>query len=214
MEVNREELSCVPVWVKFLDVLLVAYTSDGLRLIAMKIGTPMIDNLVMDILNFEGTGYTKETILIEYEWEPPRCSTCLLYGHLLDDCPKAPKRVENRMDKGKCQTVGADDEAKQSAEGMNNSPKTSPFIGTNKALTSCYIKIAPSHQAVKATTSGIQEERQSSTLVEMISVFEQQILEGKFVLVDDGKPFEKVDYLDYMDNEDEVEPIDNETTII
>ncbi|GJV12657.1 hypothetical protein Tco_1354198 [Tanacetum coccineum] len=36
--------------------------------------------------------------------------TCFIFGHLLDDCPKAPKRVVNKMDKGKGQTFGADDE--------------------------------------------------------------------------------------------------------
>lgn len=30
MSLLKEELSCVPVWVKFHDVHLVAYTSDGL----------------------------------------------------------------------------------------------------------------------------------------------------------------------------------------
>ena len=35
----KEGLSCVPAWVKFHDVPVVAYTSDGLSLIAYKIGT-------------------------------------------------------------------------------------------------------------------------------------------------------------------------------
>lgn len=49
-----------------------------------------------------GSGYTKENIHIEYEWEPPRCSTCLLYGHLNDECPKAAlKRVVNGLGKSK-----------------------------------------------------------------------------------------------------------------
>ncbi|GKB02342.1 hypothetical protein Tco_0830431 [Tanacetum coccineum] len=87
----KEDLSCVPVWVKFHDVPLVAYTSDGSSLIATKI--------VMAVPNLEGTGYMKETIRVEYEWKPPRCSTGLIFGHLLDDCPKAPKRVVNMMDK-------------------------------------------------------------------------------------------------------------------
>nr|GEX20262.1 hypothetical protein [Tanacetum cinerariifolium] len=59
------------------------------------------DNMVMVVPNIKGTGYTKETIRVEYEWKPPRCSTCLIFGHSLDDCPKALKRVMNRMDKGK-----------------------------------------------------------------------------------------------------------------
>ena len=37
----KKDLSCVPVWVKLHDVALVAYTSDGLSLIASNIGTPM-----------------------------------------------------------------------------------------------------------------------------------------------------------------------------
>ncbi|GKD21951.1 hypothetical protein Tco_1223654 [Tanacetum coccineum] len=49
----------------------------------------------------------------------------------------------------------------------------------------------------KATTSGTQEEGQSSTLiVEVINVLEKQILKSKLVLVDDDeKLLEKVDYL-------------------
>nr|GFD23230.1 hypothetical protein [Tanacetum cinerariifolium] len=127
----KKDLSRVPVWVKFHDVLLVAYQSDGLSLITMKIGTQMIldsytnsmglksrgrsscarilieiiacndfsDNLVMAVPNLEGTGYTKETIHVEYEREPPRCSKCLTFGHSLNDCPNTPKRVVNKMDK-------------------------------------------------------------------------------------------------------------------
>nr|GEU52848.1 hypothetical protein [Tanacetum cinerariifolium] len=50
--------------------------------------------LVMAVSNLEGIGYTKETIRIEYEWEPPRCSTCLIFGHSPADCPKAPKAID------------------------------------------------------------------------------------------------------------------------
>ncbi|GKC35845.1 hypothetical protein Tco_1048229, partial [Tanacetum coccineum] len=65
----------------------------------------------MVVPNLEGTGYMKETILIEYEWELPRCNTCMIFCHSLDDCSKAaPKRVENQMDKGKGQIMGDDDE--------------------------------------------------------------------------------------------------------
>ncbi|GJY71802.1 hypothetical protein Tco_0475505 [Tanacetum coccineum] len=66
----------------------------------------------------------------------------------------------------------------------------------------------------RATTSGTQEEGQSSTpIVEKINVLEKHISKGKLVLVDDdGKPLEKVEYPDNLDSDDEVEPIDNETT--
>ncbi|GJU52904.1 retrovirus-related pol polyprotein from transposon TNT 1-94 [Tanacetum coccineum] len=79
-------------------------------LIEIDVCNGFSDNLVMAIHNLEGPGYSKETIRVEYEWEPPRCSTCLLFGHSVDDCPKAPKQIVNRVDKGKCGSSGADDE--------------------------------------------------------------------------------------------------------
>nr|GEU82179.1 hypothetical protein [Tanacetum cinerariifolium] len=48
--------------------------------------------VVMAVPNLKGNGYMKETS-IEYEWIPPRCSICLLYGHSLVDCPKEGKLV-------------------------------------------------------------------------------------------------------------------------
>nr|GEX44423.1 hypothetical protein [Tanacetum cinerariifolium] len=120
--------------VKFYDVPLVAYTLNGLRLMATKIGTLMIldsytnsmclefwgrssyarilieinacndfsDHLVMVVPNLKGNGYTKEIIRIKYEWEPPHCSTCLIFGHSPVDYLKfAPKRVVNQKDKDK-----------------------------------------------------------------------------------------------------------------
>ncbi|GJR10392.1 ribonuclease H-like domain-containing protein [Tanacetum coccineum] len=226
----KEELSHVPVWVKFHDVPLVAYTSDGLSFMATKIGN----------------GYTKETIRIEYEWVPPRCSTYLLYGHSLVDCPKAaPNRVVNSMDKDKCQKSGTDDECfievkKKKTGGTINSLKTTPFVATSKASKLGYNKESPNNKgngffslsysfgalnvenliiekvetSNKATTSGMQEERQTSTpLFKKTNVFGKQILEGKLVLVDDDrKPIDKVDYAGNTGSEDKVEPIDNETT--
>ncbi|GJY13698.1 zinc knuckle CX2CX4HX4C containing protein [Tanacetum coccineum] len=64
----------------------------------------------MAVPNFGGPGYTKETIRVEYEWEPPHCSTCLVFGHSVDDCSKAPKRVVNRVDIGNGGSYGADDD--------------------------------------------------------------------------------------------------------
>ncbi|GKB72893.1 hypothetical protein Tco_0934305 [Tanacetum coccineum] len=113
-----------------------------------------------------------------------------------------------------------------------------PFVGTNKASTSCYNKESPSNKGSvfslsnsfealnidnsfndkvapgsKATTSGMQEEGQSSTpIVEKINVLEKQIQECKLVLVnDDEKPLEKVDYPINSDSDDEVDTVKNET---
>ncbi|GKD09923.1 chalcone--flavonone isomerase [Tanacetum coccineum] len=278
-----EKVTMVRVCVKFHDIPLVAYTSNGLSLLATKIGTSMMfdsytnsmcleswgwssyarilieinvcnnfsDHLVMAISNLEGNGYTKETIYIEYEWEPPRCSTCLIFGYSPIDCPKAsPTRVVNQKDKGgnngrtenfkpilvKPKTQNRP-KAKQSTGGMSNSLKTTHFVGTNKNSTSGYNKESPSNKGSiffllvthfealnyenpiieevatgsKDTTSGTQEEGQSSTLiVDKIHVIEKHILKVKLVFVDDDrKPLEKIDYPDNLGSDDEVEPVEN-----
>ncbi|GKC22238.1 zinc knuckle CX2CX4HX4C containing protein [Tanacetum coccineum] len=229
----KEDLSHVPVWVKFHDVSFVAYTSDGLSLIATKIDTPMMlnsytnsmcleswgkstyarilieidaynyfsDNLVMAVPNLEGTGYTKETIRVEYEWKPPRCSMCLIFGHSLDDCPKAPKRVVNKMDKGKGGSSDADDEGfvevkKKKSSGNNGGNKNFKPVSVNNRLkgrTKRRLLLLVSEEVKtgnKVSTSSVQEEGQSSTpLVEKINMFEKHLLEGECVLVnDDDKP--------------------------
>ncbi|GJR84548.1 ESKIMO 1-like protein [Tanacetum coccineum] len=229
---------------------LVAYTSDGLRLIATKIRFPMMldsytnsmcleswgrssyarvlieinacndfsDNLVMVVPNLEVTGYTKETIRIEYEWKPPRCSTCLLFGHSIDDCPKAPKRVVNMMDKGKGQTSGADDDdfikvKKKKSSGNNGSTKNFKSVSV-KPKTQYRPKAKQSTEGTSNSpkTTGTNTASTSRYNKESPSNKEKRIMEGKLALVDDdGKPLEKVDYLVNSNSGDEVEPVENET---
>ncbi|GJX15672.1 hypothetical protein Tco_0216504 [Tanacetum coccineum] len=220
--------------VKFHDVLLAAYTSDGLSLIAMKVSTPIMldsymnsmclkswgrsiyarilieidacnnfsDNLFMVVPKLEGTGYTKETIHMEYEWEPHHCSICLIFGHLLDDCPKALTQVVNMMDKGKIGSYGADDNRfisvkKKKLRGNN---------GGNKNFKPISVKPKTQyHPKAKQLTEGAGHKTTPSFGKK--NVFDN---EETCLLMDDGKPLEKVDYLGNQFSEDEVESVDNE----
>nr|GEU90230.1 hypothetical protein [Tanacetum cinerariifolium] len=38
--------------------------------------------------NDEGDGYTREVIRVEYEWKPPHCVDCKIFGHNQSQCPK------------------------------------------------------------------------------------------------------------------------------
>ncbi|GKC21635.1 hypothetical protein Tco_1023785 [Tanacetum coccineum] len=49
---------------------------------------------VMEIPVEDGTGYTKEIIRVEYEWKPPHCIDCKLFGHAHNLCPKRVKKVD------------------------------------------------------------------------------------------------------------------------
>ncbi|GJY95109.1 hypothetical protein Tco_0511470 [Tanacetum coccineum] len=46
------------------------------------------DTLMVAVFKFVGEGYTMSTIYVEYEWTPPRCSSCKVFGHIVDECPK------------------------------------------------------------------------------------------------------------------------------
>ncbi|GJX88148.1 zinc finger, CCHC-type containing protein [Tanacetum coccineum] len=46
------------------------------------------DTLVVEVPKIEGNGYLFHTIRVEHEWKPTRCSTCKVFGHSLDKCPK------------------------------------------------------------------------------------------------------------------------------
>ncbi|GKA39863.1 retrotransposon protein, putative, ty1-copia subclass [Tanacetum coccineum] len=109
-----------PVWVKFHDIPIIAFTEDGLSAIATKLDTPMMldsytsamfmdswgrssyarvmvelradvelkDTLLVDVPKFVSETYTISTIHVEYERTPPRCSSCKVFGLVLDECPK------------------------------------------------------------------------------------------------------------------------------
>ncbi|GJZ00480.1 RNA-directed DNA polymerase, eukaryota, reverse transcriptase zinc-binding domain protein [Tanacetum coccineum] len=49
------------------------------------------ESIVIAIPISNGKGHTLATVDIEYKWTPPRCSTCLIFYHVDDKCPKLPK---------------------------------------------------------------------------------------------------------------------------
>nr|GEW95286.1 hypothetical protein [Tanacetum cinerariifolium] len=229
----KEDLSCVPVWVKFHDVLLVAYTPDELSLTATKIGNPLMldsytnfmcfesygrsdytrilieindckgfsSNLVMVASIYDGPSYMKKTIHVEYEWKSPRYSMCLIFGHLVDDCPKAPKRVVNKVDKGIGRSFGADDEGFTEVKKKNSSgvspkmvlsvgKKNVSTLGNSSKMSSKPIDVTSGNENI--VNEDMDSGNKASTPDD-----------------DDGNPLKMVEYLGDHDSEDEVATIDN-----
>ncbi|GJS60553.1 hypothetical protein Tco_0655337 [Tanacetum coccineum] len=71
-------------------------------LIEVSAEKDLLDSLVIVIPVDNGIWHTLATIDVEYEWNPPRCATCLVFDHHSDKCPKLPKAapVENVEDDG------------------------------------------------------------------------------------------------------------------
>ncbi|GJS48415.1 hypothetical protein Tco_0598536 [Tanacetum coccineum] len=57
-------------------------------LIEINVNDVLKESLTMGVLLIDDSGFTIETVSIEYEWKPPRCDLCKIFGHVLDHCPK------------------------------------------------------------------------------------------------------------------------------
>ncbi|GKC50616.1 zinc knuckle CX2CX4HX4C containing protein [Tanacetum coccineum] len=80
----KEELNRIPVWVKIHDVPLQVFYED----VIIKADEVLKESITMGIPMPEGMGFSKETVRVEYEWKPPRCDQCKIFGHVYDQCPK------------------------------------------------------------------------------------------------------------------------------
>ncbi|GKE14919.1 zinc knuckle CX2CX4HX4C containing protein [Tanacetum coccineum] len=60
-------------------------------LIEVSAEKELVESLVIAIPVDKENVITLATINIEYEWNPPRCSTCMIFDHHSDKCPKLPK---------------------------------------------------------------------------------------------------------------------------
>nr|GEU63538.1 hypothetical protein [Tanacetum cinerariifolium] len=74
----KEDVGNVPVWVKLHGVLVTTFRKEGLSSIATKLAMPK--------LNWEG--FDTCTVRVEYEWKPPRHACCKVFGHIQEKCPK------------------------------------------------------------------------------------------------------------------------------
>ena len=90
---------------------------------SITVGVPLVDSL----------GFTSEIIRVEYEWKPPRCDVCLIFGHSTDCCPKKVMPtpvVEKSNDDDGFQLVGKKKNKKKGLAKDNNVVKGFP-VGKN-----------------------------------------------------------------------------------
>nr|GEW44117.1 hypothetical protein [Tanacetum cinerariifolium] len=74
-------------------------------LIEIKVDEPLQDSVTMGIPLPNGEGFIKGTVRIKYEWKPPRCEQCKIYGHMDDQCPKKAENTPNVVNNDGFQTV-------------------------------------------------------------------------------------------------------------
>ncbi|GJV50195.1 uncharacterized mitochondrial protein-like protein [Tanacetum coccineum] len=108
----KEDVSIVPVWVKLHGVPVTAFSEDGLSAFATKLvmfelraGVELKGNIVIAM-----PGHTRElhytcNVRVKYEWKPPRCSSCKVFGHIHEECPKNTCTGEKKTVKKPSQTL-------------------------------------------------------------------------------------------------------------
>nr|GEY61054.1 zinc knuckle CX2CX4HX4C [Tanacetum cinerariifolium] len=57
-------------------------------MIELRANIELKDTIVVAMTKLVGEGFYMCTIRVKYEWKPPRCSSCKVSGHVLDECPK------------------------------------------------------------------------------------------------------------------------------
>ncbi|GJY04965.1 copia protein [Tanacetum coccineum] len=99
VELMKEDVGNVSVWVKLHRVPVTAFSEDGLSAIATKsryaralievrVDVELNDNIMVAMPKLIGEGFYTCIVHVEYEWKPPRCACCKVFGHVQDECPK------------------------------------------------------------------------------------------------------------------------------
>ncbi|GKE19225.1 RNA-directed DNA polymerase, eukaryota, partial [Tanacetum coccineum] len=132
-------------------------------IIELKADVDLRDTIIVSVPKFSGEGFTTSTIHVEYEWAPPRCSECKVFGHVLDDCPKKIISDISKNSKMPCQ------------------PARGPPVD-----------LKPNILVDEEEEGGNQTPSTNATPVAAkINELERQMLNGKLVLVDEHeKPLE------------------------
>ncbi|GKB65969.1 putative reverse transcriptase domain-containing protein [Tanacetum coccineum] len=192
----KEDVGNVPVWVKLYGVPVMAFSEDGLSAIATKL---VESNIVVAMPKITREGFYTCNIHVEYEWKPSRCACCKVFGHFQEECPKNIGAGETKNLKKPSQTPRGISLVRSGTKKKNMKPtkevsQSNPF----DVLTS------------------VENDVDLVVLVLLLLLrklirLKKLIIDGKVTLVDDeGKPLEKIESSGGYDSEDEVASIDNE----
>ncbi|GKA02228.1 hypothetical protein Tco_0674893 [Tanacetum coccineum] len=217
----KEDVGNVSVWVKLHGVRVTAFSEDGFNVIATKLGTPLMldsytsgiciqswgrssyaramievrvdvelkDTIVVAMTKLTGEGFYTCNVRVEYEWKPPRCVCCKVFGHVLDERP-------NNLDSdvvARKKNINTNGNKKKYAEPTIEVSNSNLFDFLNLIENDVDLGSSggsPNLNNRKANTSGLlpKDVESSSTsntpMVEKIDEIERIIIEGKGILVD------------------------------
>ncbi|GJV67413.1 copia protein [Tanacetum coccineum] len=64
------------------------WSSYARVMIELRADVELKDNIVVAMPKITREGHYTCNVRVEYEWKPPRCSSCKVFGHIHEECPK------------------------------------------------------------------------------------------------------------------------------
>ncbi|GKD97355.1 hypothetical protein Tco_1381252 [Tanacetum coccineum] len=187
-------------------------SSYARALIEVRDDVELKDNIVVAMPKLVEEGFYTCNVHVEYEWKPPRCICCKVFGHVQDECPK--NKVSDVVKKMK--------KPSQTHKGVPVGPKVG-FQPTkqvyryvskkNNVSTSGNKKkdVEPTKEWILVLWNAESSSTCTTSIVEKINKMERLIIDGSTTLVDDeGIPLKMVDSSGDHDSDDEVVSVDND----
>ncbi|GKB59042.1 hypothetical protein Tco_0915228 [Tanacetum coccineum] len=167
----------------------------------LRADVEMKNTIVVAMPKLVGEGFYLCTIRVEYDWKPPRCSSCKIFGHFLDECPMnlssdVAKNLNNPRQAARGVLVGPKMGFKQLYRQIENDDD----LGTNGGN---------SKSGGKGSLNVVHGSSSNALIIDKIDKLEHQILDGKLMLVNgDGNPLVPTSN---VDSENEAEVVFDET---
>nr|GEY54022.1 hypothetical protein [Tanacetum cinerariifolium] len=208
----KEDVSTIQVWVKLHGVPVTAFSEDGLSVIATKPSTPlMLNSYTSDMcMQYWGReGHYTCNVHVEYEWKPPRCSSCKVFGHIHEECPKNTGAGEKKTMKKPSQTSRGVLVSNSNPFDVLNSVDNDVEFDTNGGNTNLV------HNGTTLSGSSFMNVDNSSSgttlIIDKIEKFEDLLTSGQAILMDKAdNPLKKVEFPGEYDSEDDVASVDND----
>ncbi|GKD29165.1 hypothetical protein Tco_1239943, partial [Tanacetum coccineum] len=80
------------------------WSSYARVMIELRADVELKNNIFVAMPRIKGEGYYLCNVRVEYEWKPPRCASCKVFGHIHEECPKNTCAGEKKTAKKPSQT--------------------------------------------------------------------------------------------------------------
>ncbi|GJY47003.1 retrotransposon protein, putative, ty1-copia subclass [Tanacetum coccineum] len=195
--------------------------------IELRADVELKDSIVVVMPKITREGHYTCIVRVEYEWKPPRCSSCKIFGHTHEECPKNTGAGEKKTMKKPSQTsrgvpVGPKIGFKDQKE-YRSVPKktTASSSGNKKKCVEPTIEVSDSNpfdvlnsvdnDVEFVTNGGLLICSGTTPIIDKIGKFEDLLTSGQAILVDKaGNPLKKVEFSGEYDSDDEVASVDND----